>query len=101
VHRLHAFIAPKIVGGATAPGPVGDPGVLHMDEAQTPFDTRWQAVGEDWLISAEMIEPWTIGAQAPADGVADGAAAAFPSDTLKSTEPKALESTCSPALSKS
>jgi diaminohydroxyphosphoribosylaminopyrimidine deaminase/5-amino-6-(5-phosphoribosylamino)uracil reductase len=97
VHRLHSFIAPKIVGGATAPGPVGDPGVLHMDEARTPFDSQCQSVGDDWLISAEMIEPWTIGAPAPADG----AAAAFPSDTLVSTQQKALESTCSPALSKS
>ena len=51
VDKVHAFIAPKIVGGASAPGPVGGEGVARMAEALTLKQARWERLGDDLLVT--------------------------------------------------
>jgi diaminohydroxyphosphoribosylaminopyrimidine deaminase / 5-amino-6-(5-phosphoribosylamino)uracil reductase len=50
VQKIMAFIAPKIVGGASAPTPVGDLGFAAMTEALTLERVSWRTVGADCLV---------------------------------------------------
>ncbi|WP_370588119.1 bifunctional diaminohydroxyphosphoribosylaminopyrimidine deaminase/5-amino-6-(5-phosphoribosylamino)uracil reductase RibD [Trichocoleus sp. FACHB-591] len=54
VQKVLAFIAPKIVGGSTAPSPVGDLGFLTMPQALPLEKLRWRAVGVDLLIEGYL-----------------------------------------------
>ena len=54
VQKIMAFIAPKIVGGASAPTPVGDLGFAAMTEALTLERVSWRAVGEDCLVEGYL-----------------------------------------------
>ena len=59
IDRLWAFVAPKLVGGADAPGPLGDPGVARMDDAR-PFVLRQIARYDQdvLLVSTAKDAPW-------------------------------------------
>jgi diaminohydroxyphosphoribosylaminopyrimidine deaminase / 5-amino-6-(5-phosphoribosylamino)uracil reductase len=50
IQKVLAFIAPKIVGGTTAPSPVGDLGIRSMPEALVLERVSWQQIGTDLLI---------------------------------------------------
>lgn len=50
VQKILAFIAPKIIGGSTAPTPVGDLGFITMTEALSLERVRWRVVGSDCLV---------------------------------------------------
>ncbi|HQA08446.1 MAG TPA: bifunctional diaminohydroxyphosphoribosylaminopyrimidine deaminase/5-amino-6-(5-phosphoribosylamino)uracil reductase RibD [Syntrophomonadaceae bacterium] len=52
VDKLYWFIAPKIIGGSQAPGPVGGSGAASMDEAILLHDIQQQQIGDDLLIEA-------------------------------------------------
>lgn len=54
VQKILAFIAPKIVGGQTAPSPVGDLGFASMTEALILNRVRWQTVGSDCLVEGYL-----------------------------------------------
>lgn len=54
VQKIMAFIAPKIVGGASAPSPVGDLGFAAMTEALTLERVSWRTVGEDCLVEGYL-----------------------------------------------
>ena len=54
VQKVLAFIAPKIIGGATAPSPVGELGLAKMTEALTLERVHWQAIGTDYLIEGYL-----------------------------------------------
>jgi diaminohydroxyphosphoribosylaminopyrimidine deaminase/5-amino-6-(5-phosphoribosylamino)uracil reductase len=45
IHKLMAFVAPKIIGGTRAPTPVGDLGNVEMTQAVNLVDPRWEQVG--------------------------------------------------------
>ena len=54
VHKVQAYIAPKILGGKTAKSPVGGQGFAHPDQAlilKSPVLTR---LGQDILIESEV-----------------------------------------------
>ncbi|WP_026369602.1 bifunctional diaminohydroxyphosphoribosylaminopyrimidine deaminase/5-amino-6-(5-phosphoribosylamino)uracil reductase RibD [Kallotenue papyrolyticum] len=55
IDRIWAFVAPKLVGGRTAPGPLGDPGVARMAEALPCQIVRHELVGSDVLIIAQPV----------------------------------------------
>lgn len=57
VQKVLAFIAPKIVGGSTAPSPVGDLGLATMTEALALERVTWRAVGSDCLIEGYLPYP--------------------------------------------
>ena len=51
VDRLYLFLAPKIIGGHEAPGPVGGAGVEEVSSAQRIEGVEVTRVGEDWLFT--------------------------------------------------
>jgi len=57
VDRLLAFVAPKIIGGSRAPGPVGDPGRDLMAQALTLPGLRWQRLGPDLVVHGPVGGP--------------------------------------------
>ncbi|MDD2420853.1 MAG: bifunctional diaminohydroxyphosphoribosylaminopyrimidine deaminase/5-amino-6-(5-phosphoribosylamino)uracil reductase RibD [Heliobacteriaceae bacterium] len=54
--RAAVFIAPKIAGGAGAPGPVGGVGVARMQEAWQLRKCSLTPSGEDWLLEGVLQE---------------------------------------------
>ncbi|MDF2635661.1 MAG: riboflavin biosynthesis protein RibD [Pelosinus sp.] len=52
VDKVHWFIAPKIIGGADAPGPIGGKGIADVNDAKLFEDIHMESIGEDILISA-------------------------------------------------
>ncbi|SDD41748.1 bifunctional diaminohydroxyphosphoribosylaminopyrimidine deaminase/5-amino-6-(5-phosphoribosylamino)uracil reductase RibD [Sporomusa acidovorans] len=51
IDKVYSFIAPKIVGGKNAPGPVGGMGVSAVDQAIMLEDIHTHTIGSDILIS--------------------------------------------------
>jgi len=51
VDRVMVFIAPKLIGGAEAPGPVGGSGIDQLSEAVPLTDISLERIGEDILIT--------------------------------------------------
>ena len=51
VDKVLAFVSPKIIGGASAPGPVGGRGAAKMAQALALKRVRWQPAGEDMLLT--------------------------------------------------
>lgn len=49
--RIHAFIAPKLIGGSSAPGPVGGRGLARMAQAIELMGGRTEQLGRDILIT--------------------------------------------------
>lgn len=54
VHKIWAFIAPKIIGGQTAPSPVGDLGLTRMTEALPLERVTLRSLGPDYLIEGYL-----------------------------------------------
>jgi len=54
VQKVLAFIAPKIIGGITAPSPVGDLGFSSMTEALVLEQVEWRAVGSACLVEGYL-----------------------------------------------
>jgi diaminohydroxyphosphoribosylaminopyrimidine deaminase/5-amino-6-(5-phosphoribosylamino)uracil reductase len=54
IQKILAFIAPKIIGGSTAPSPVGDLGLTQMTDALKLERVKGRAIGEDWLIEGYL-----------------------------------------------
>lgn len=54
IHKVAAFVAPKIIGGDRAPTPVGDLGFVEMTQAVQLVDTRWQATGQDVMCTGYL-----------------------------------------------
>ncbi|WP_313898148.1 bifunctional diaminohydroxyphosphoribosylaminopyrimidine deaminase/5-amino-6-(5-phosphoribosylamino)uracil reductase RibD [Nodosilinea sp. LEGE 07298] len=57
IDKLWAFVAPKLVGGEAAPGPVGDLGIQHMGQALALERTTWRTLGDDLLLEAYLCPP--------------------------------------------
>lgn len=54
VQKVMAFVAPKIIGGVSAPSPVGDLGLTSMANALTLKQITTQVIGEDILIEGYL-----------------------------------------------
>ena len=50
VQKVMAFIAPKIIGGVSAPSPVGDLGLTKMTQALELSRVKWRYIDPDFLI---------------------------------------------------
>ncbi|MGZ6550700.1 MAG: RibD family protein, partial [Tumebacillaceae bacterium] len=50
VNKVMSFIAPKIVGGANAPTPIGGNGVSKMADAIELTDVTWETYGDDLCV---------------------------------------------------
>lgn len=51
VDKVYAYIAPKLIGGREAPGPLGGEGIAHLSEAMGLTDMDVTRLGDDVLIS--------------------------------------------------
>ena len=56
VQEVVTYIAPKMIGGAAAPTPVGGMGVEHLQDAYQLGQMKVSAIGDDIKISA-YIQP--------------------------------------------
>ncbi|MCU0565345.1 MAG: bifunctional diaminohydroxyphosphoribosylaminopyrimidine deaminase/5-amino-6-(5-phosphoribosylamino)uracil reductase RibD [Oculatellaceae cyanobacterium Prado106] len=54
IQKIFAFIAPKIIGGSTAPSPIGDLGLTQMTDALTLDRVKWRSIGQDWLVEGYL-----------------------------------------------
>ncbi|KAI3694255.1 hypothetical protein L1987_77218 [Smallanthus sonchifolius] len=54
IHKVHAFVAPKIIGGKNAPSPVGELGMVEMTQALELNDVSYEQIGPDVLISGYL-----------------------------------------------
>ena len=54
VQAVYAYIAPKLLGGATAKSPVSGTGVPDPEAAFFLKNTRIQTLGEDILLESEV-----------------------------------------------
>lgn len=57
IDELHVFIAPKLIGGAKAPGPIGGDGIARMADSLVLADPQIQHVGPDIYISGRIAAP--------------------------------------------
>jgi diaminohydroxyphosphoribosylaminopyrimidine deaminase/5-amino-6-(5-phosphoribosylamino)uracil reductase len=53
VDRVAFFVAPRLLGGRTAPGPLGGVG-RALKEAVTLTALEWRPIGDDLLIEADV-----------------------------------------------
>ena len=60
VDKVYAFIAPKIIGGESAPAPVGGNGAPTMTQSWQLERTRCQQIGEDWLIVGYPVPGYSV-----------------------------------------
>ena len=60
VDKICAFIAPKIIGGEAAPTPVGGAGAPTMSQSFELERTRWEQIGEDWLIIGYPVRGYPV-----------------------------------------
>lgn len=56
MHKVYAFLAPKIIGGKGAPTPVGELGMIEMTQALNLHDVSFEQIGPDMLISG-FLQP--------------------------------------------
>lgn len=56
VDEVWAFVAPKIIGGRAALGPIGGQGIDHLSAAFTLTDQSIEQVGNDWLIRGKILK---------------------------------------------
>lgn len=56
VQKVMAFIAPKIIGGSTAPSPIGDLGLELMTDAIQLERVYWRAIESDLLVEGYLPE---------------------------------------------
>jgi diaminohydroxyphosphoribosylaminopyrimidine deaminase/5-amino-6-(5-phosphoribosylamino)uracil reductase len=61
IQKVWAFIAPKLIGGNTAPSPLGDLGIDRMDQALPLHRTTWQSFGSDWCLQGYLEPPCSEG----------------------------------------
>ena len=54
VDEVRVFVAPKLVGGASAPTPLAGEGVRTMKDAIHLEQTAWTAVGDDILLAGTI-----------------------------------------------
>ncbi|KAM7528693.1 hypothetical protein LguiB_032103 [Lonicera macranthoides] len=56
IHKVYAFVAPKIIGGKNAPSPVGELGMVEMTQALELIDVCYEQIGPDMLVSG-FLQP--------------------------------------------
>jgi diaminohydroxyphosphoribosylaminopyrimidine deaminase/5-amino-6-(5-phosphoribosylamino)uracil reductase len=54
IDEVHAFVAPKLIGGAAAPGPIGGEGKRLMAEAIALENPTMEQVGTDLYIRGRV-----------------------------------------------
>jgi diaminohydroxyphosphoribosylaminopyrimidine deaminase/5-amino-6-(5-phosphoribosylamino)uracil reductase len=58
VSRVAAFLAPRLIGGAAAPGPIGGLGAERLEQGWELQEVESRSVGKDLLIEGYLSCPW-------------------------------------------
>ena len=56
IQKVWAFLAPKLVGGITAPTPIGDMAITTMAQAIRLTEVTWRMVGPDLLLEGYLAQ---------------------------------------------
>jgi diaminohydroxyphosphoribosylaminopyrimidine deaminase/5-amino-6-(5-phosphoribosylamino)uracil reductase len=75
IHKIMAFIAPKLIGGCRAPTPVGDLGFVEMTQALPLTETSWEVSGPDLMFTGYLPTsggPLTLAAAGQEEDIANG-----------------------------
>ena len=56
VHKVHAWVAPVLFGGAAAPSAMGGQGVAQPAQAPRLREVQWQQIGPDFLVTGYVAE---------------------------------------------
>ncbi len=72
VQKVAFFLAPTIVGGEAAPGPVGGPGVAELTSSWRLDGVRVRPVGSDLLVTGYVRGRAAAGATLAPDGAGEG-----------------------------
>lgn len=54
IDEVHAFLAPKLLGGKTAPGPIGGIGLAQMSEVLSVADATWRELDGDLYLRGRI-----------------------------------------------
>ena len=54
IDEVHAFVAPMLCGGGSAPGPIGGSGIERIAQAFGIDDVQVQRVGADLYVSGRL-----------------------------------------------
>lgn len=57
VDEVHVFMAPRVLGGSSAPGPVGGTGAGMLGESLSLKDPCLEALGDNWHIWGRVTRP--------------------------------------------
>jgi diaminohydroxyphosphoribosylaminopyrimidine deaminase/5-amino-6-(5-phosphoribosylamino)uracil reductase len=55
IDEVHVFLAPKLVGGAAAPTPIGGEGIEEMDNALLLDEPQWKPIGSDLYLHSRVL----------------------------------------------
>lgn len=58
VNKVAAFLAPLLIGGSAAPGPLGGLGAERLEQGWELEEVESRRVGKDWLIEGYLTSPW-------------------------------------------
>ncbi len=61
IDEVHVFIAPKLIGGSAAPGPLGGQGIEHIAEAMPLDSPQVQQLEPDLYVSGRISRPESTG----------------------------------------
>ncbi len=51
VDKVYAYVAPRLIGGRSAPGPIGGLGIDRLADAKDLRDVEWRRLGSDFLLT--------------------------------------------------
>jgi len=55
IDEVHAYIAPKLIGGETAPSAIGGQGIAKIDDALMIRDWKWESLGADLYGNGRVV----------------------------------------------
>ncbi len=57
IDEVHVFVAPKLIGGAAAPGPLAGIGMPEIPESASLLDPRIEVLDQDVYITGRVVRP--------------------------------------------
>lgn len=57
IDELHVFVAPRLIGGAAAPSPLGGSGIARLADAIAIAGRQWRQSGDDLYFSGRVARP--------------------------------------------
>mmetsp|Transcript_2218 Transcript_2218/g.7942 ORF Transcript_2218/g.7942 Transcript_2218/m.7942 type:complete len:720 (+) Transcript_2218:195-2354(+) len=96
IHKVMGFVAPKIVGGVTAPTPVGDLGNVQMTQAIELDRPHYETIGRDLMVTGYITSSYSSIKPVPGSVIGHHLSSKLEHDAHGESEPDgALELTSS------